>query len=347
MTEDLITLVNAPSISNLRFRHYRGESDLPKMVKALESSYDIDKVEQVTTLDEMKNSYAHLSNCDPYTDLIIAEIDGEVIGYSRGAWAMDENNGEYVYYFGGFLAPRWRRKGIGSVMLQWIEARMREIASSHPADHDKFLQVFLSEKETARAAMLVKAGYSPIRYFHEMVRPSLENIPVFALPDGLEIRPVLPEHYRLIWEAAEEANMDHWGFSKATEEDYQWWLSDKTYFQPHLWQVAWDIEKEQVAGQVRTFINHAENEKFKRKRGYTEFISVRRSWRKRGLARALIARSLQVQKEQGMIESALGVDSENLSGATRIYEDCGFVLDKRNTIYRKSVYTVSHNLVNI
>ncbi len=347
MNDDLITLLKAPSIPNLHFRHYRGEGDLSKMGQALQASYDTDKVEQVYTLEEMKNSYAHLSNCDPYKDLIIAEIDGEVIGYSRGAWNIDQNNGGCIYYFGGFLAPQWRRKGIGSAMLQWIENRLREIASSHPTDHDKFFQVFLSETETARAAMLEKSGYSPIRYFHEMVRSSLENIPVFALPDGLEVRPVLPEHYRLIWDAAEEANIDHWGFSHSTEEDYQWWLSEKTYFQTHLWQVAWDVEKEQVAGQVRTFINNVENEKYSRKRGYTEFISVRRPWRKRGLARALIARSLHVQKEQGMIESALGVDSENISGATRIYEDCGFVVDKRNPIYRKPVNTVSHNLVNI
>lgn len=335
MNEDLITLLNAPSIPNLGFRHYRGESDLPKMVKALESSYDTDHVEQVTTLEEMKNSYTHLSNCDPYQDLIIAEVDGEVIGYSRGAWAMDENNGEYIYYFGGFLAPQWRRKGIGTVMLGWIENRLREVASSHPNDHGKFFHVFLSETETARAALLTKAGYLPVRYFHEMVRPSLENIPDFELPAGLELRPVLPEHYRLIWEASEEAFLDHWGFSKATVEDYQWWLSDKTYFQPHLWQVAWDIETGQIAGQVRTFINHAENEKFNRKRGYTEAISVRRPWRKRGLARAMIAQSLHVQREQGMTESSLGVDSENISGATRIYEDCGFAVIKRNMFYRK------------
>jgi len=46
-------------------------------------------------------------------------------------------------------------------------------------------------------------------------------------------------------------------------------------------------------------------------------------------------RSLRLQKEQGMIESALGADSENISGATRVYEDCGFKVIKRNTIYRK------------
>jgi len=54
-----------------------------------------------------------------------------------------------------------------------------------------------------------------------------------------------------------------------------------------------------------------------------------------GFARALIVRSLHLQREQGMTESALGADSENISGATRVYEDCGFHVTKRNTIYRK------------
>ena len=64
---------------------------------------------------------------------------------------------------------------------------------------------------------------------------------------------------------------------------------------------------------------------------------MRRPWRKRGLARALIALSLQAQKTERMTESALGVDSENLSGATRVYEDCGFRVVKRDTFYRKSL----------
>jgi ribosomal protein S18 acetylase RimI-like enzyme len=86
---------------------------------------------------------------------------------------------------------------------------------------------------------------------------------------------------------------------------------------------------------VKTFINVSENEKYQRRRGYTEGISVRRPWRRRGLARALIVRSLRDQRDRGMTESALGVDSENISGATRVYEDCGFRPVRRYGIYRK------------
>ncbi len=306
------------------------------MAAAIAASVEADKVERVTTAEDIANSYAHLTNCDPYQDMIFGEVNGEVIGYSRGWW-FDEENGPRLYGFVGFLAPAWRRKGIGRIMLDWVENRLRAVATGHPAEQAKFFQAFVSQDEVGLAAMLEKDGYQPVRYAWDMLRPSLDDIPDFPLPEGVEVRPVLPEHYRSIWDASTEDFRDHWGFSQPTEDDYQAWLNDRVVFHPQLWQIAWDVATNQVAGQVRTFINHAENEKYGRKRGYTEFISVQRGWRKRGLARALIALSLLEQKHQGMTESALGVDSENISGATRVYEDCGFRVTKQSTIYRKSL----------
>lgn len=337
MPDDFISLPDAPPISGLKFRHFRGESDYPQMVAAIAASADADQVERATTLEDVANTYNHLTNSDPYQDMIFAEINGQVIGYSRGWWFIEGEDGPYLYAIVGFLVPDFRRKGIGQLMVGWMEDRLRAISAGHPPERSKFYQVFVSDSETGLVNLLEKKGYQAIRYFYEMVRPSLDDIPDFPLPAGLEVRPVLPEHYRLLWDAADEAFRDHWGYAHLTEEDYQAWLNNSREFQPHLFQVAWDIESNQVAGQVQTFIDHLENEKYQRKRGYTEGISVRRTWRRRGLARALIARSLQVQKEAGMTESALGVDSENLSGATRIYEECGFRVVKRSAAYRKEL----------
>jgi len=333
-TKDSIDIADAPAIAGLAFRHFRGAEDYPKMVAVIAASAEADKIERVDTVEDVANGYAHLVNCDPYQDMLFAEMNNEVIAYSRGFWFQEEN-GPRIYYSVGFLAPTWRRKGIGTTMLYWIENRMRTIAESHAVLETGFLQNFASSENIGLATLLEQNGYKPIRYAVEMLRPDFENIPDFPMPEGLEVRPVLPEHYRAIWDADKEAFRDHWGYAEPTEEDYQAWLGDKTIFQPQLWQVAWDIKTNEVAGQVRTFINPAENEKYNRKRGFTEFISVRRPWRKRGLARALIVRSLRLQKEQGMTESALGADSENISGATRVYEDCGFQMVKRNAIYRK------------
>lgn len=345
MTSDAIQLPDAPGIHGLRFRHFRGGDDFKHMATITRVSAEVDDTERSDTPEELSNVFAHLTNCNPYTDMIFAEVDPgdgsepEVIGYSRGTWRM-EASGEHRYMFFGRILPLWRRKGIGHAMLRWMEGRLREIAAGHSTQVEKYFMGFAAQGETGLAAMLEKTGYRPVRYWFEMVRPDLESIPNYPLPEGLEVCRVLPEHYRAIWDADAEALRDHWGFSEPSEEDYQGWLADTTIFQPELWQVAWDIATDEVAGQVKTFIDHEQNKLYDRRRGWTEGISVRRPFRRRGLARALIARSLRVQKEAGMTESALGVDSENLSGATKIYEDCGFRVVKTETIYRKPLITI-------
>ena len=340
MISDAIELPDAPGIPGLRFRHFRGGDDFHHMAAIIRASAEVDNTERADTPEELEKYFAHLTNCDPYTDMIFAEVDpgdgrdSEVIGYSRGTWRM-EASGERRYMVFVRILPHWRRKGIDLAMLHWIEGRLREIASGHPTEVEKYFLSLAEQGEADLAALLEKNGYQPVRYGFDMVRPDLENIPDTPLPDGFEVRPALPEHYRAIWEADSEAFRDHWGFVEPSEEDYQAWLVDTTIFQPELWQIAWDIATNQVAGQVRTYINHEQNKLYHRKRGWTEFISVRRPYRRRGLARALIARSLLAQKQAGMTESALGVDSDNQSGATRVYEDCGFRVVKRTTIYRK------------
>jgi mycothiol synthase len=161
----------------------------------------------------------------------------------------------------------------------------------------------------------------------------LENIPVAPMPAGLEVRSVIPEHYQPIHQASLDAFRDHWGFSENHEPTIEQWLEDPN-FDPSLWRVGWDGD--QVAGMVRSFIDRKENEEYNRKRGWTEDICVRRPWRRRGLARSLLVQSLHAIKERGMTEAALGVDTQNPTGALRLYESVGFRPVKRFTAYQKS-----------
>jgi ribosomal protein S18 acetylase RimI-like enzyme len=165
-----------------------------------------------------------------------------------------------------------------------------------------------------------------------MLRPSLDDIPETPLPSGLEVRPAKPEHFRAIWEAAREAFKDGWGYAPWPEENFQEFL-EFPHYDPSLWRVAWDGD--QVAGMVLSYINGEENAQYNRQRGYTEDISVRHPWRRRGLARALIVESLHALRAQGMTEAALGVDTENPSGALRLYESLGYRPVTRWTFFRK------------
>jgi ribosomal protein S18 acetylase RimI-like enzyme len=165
-----------------------------------------------------------------------------------------------------------------------------------------------------------------------MVRPGLEDIPEAPMPEGLVVRPTRPDELRRVWDAEVDAFQDHLGAAPPGEIGYRQFLDDP-YHDPSLWRVSWDGDE--VAGQVRAFINGPENEAVGRKRGYTESISVRPPYRRRGLARALLVRSLHAVKERGMEEAALGVLTENVHGAFRLYESVGFRVTRSWTTLRK------------
>ena len=332
--DNAITIPDPPPIPGLHFRHYRGPDDLPAMTAVYAALADAGQLEYVMSVEGLANYFDHEVNLDPYADIALAEIDGQVVGLSRCLWA-DEVAGPRLYLLNALVAPAWQGQGISRVLLHWAEDHLRQTAAAHPPERPKLFQLWLPHDLARLKPLLASEGYAPVRYSHNMVRPSLDDIPYFPLPPGLEVRPARPEHYRRIWDAQIEAFQDHWGFLQHPEEDYQMWLNDPDFFQPQLWQVAWDVATDEVAGMVLTYIIPSENERWGRRRGYTEGISVGRPWRRRGLARALIAHSLRAQRDAGMTESALGVDSENLTGATRVYEDCGFCTVKVDTVYRK------------
>jgi mycothiol synthase len=331
MAADTIIVPDAPDIPGLIFRHYRGESDLPLVVAVSNARRAADQVDEVVTVEDIAGLFRPSHNFDPGRDAFIVEVNDRAVAFGRLWWRI-ENTGARAYIHVGGVHPEWRRRGIGRALLRLKERRLREIAADHPRDGPRYFQMFVFETEIDAQALVKSEGYAPVRHFFEMVRPTLDDIPDAPLPDGLQVRPVVPEHYRAIWQAKDEAFRDHWGAFAATEWHYQNWLNDPN-FDPTLWRVAWDGD--QVAGMVLGFVNPVENEQFGRRRGWTENIGVRRPWRKRGLARALIAQSLHALKERGMSEAALVVDTENLSGALRLYESLGFRAVNRSSAYRK------------
>ena len=97
--------------------------------------------------------------------------------------------------------------------------------------------------------------------------------------------------------------------------------------------MAWDGDE--IAGVVQAWIWPEENEKLGVKRGWLERISVRRAWRRRGLARALTAVAMRKLHEAGMDDAMLGVDSENPTGALGLYEDLGFEVHSTSAAYQR------------
>ncbi len=326
-----IIVPDAPAVPNLSFRRFAGAADYSAMVDLIRVCSKADRQDDTTDLASIERTYRHLVNCDPDRDMIFAEVDDALIAYGRGWWE-DEWSGTRTYRLFVNLHPDWRERGIGRAMLHWIEARMRDVAAGHPADTPKAFQSGGDEGQADWLRTLEAEGYTPVRWGHLMVRTLAEAIAACPLPDGLEVRPVRELEIPAIWRAAEEAFRDHWGHGEWKDEYLAEWRESPT-FQPHLWQVAWDGNE--AAGMVLNRFDAAENAEYGRKRGYTETICVRRPWRGRGLARALITRSLLAWKNMGMTEAAHGVDTQNATGALQLYESLGYKATKTFVTYRK------------
>ncbi len=328
---DAIVISNAPHIPGLIFRRFQREMDYPHMAALINACKVADGVERVGDVEEIARTYRHLENCDPQTDMLFAEVNGQVIAYGRFWW--DElAEGIRLFHPFGFLHPDWRHKGIGSAMWDAAENRCREVAAGLQKEMPDFFQVEPQETEKALITLLESRGYQPVRYETHMVRDLSEPFAEAPMPPGLEVRPVKPEHVRPIFEASNEAFRDHWGIREMSEEEYKAEL-DSPDFHPELWKVAW--AGDQIASVIHNFVDKKENEEYHRQRGYTEGICTRRPWRKMGLARSLLVQSMKMFKEMGMTETALSVDSQNISGATRLYEGVGYRKVKQQIVYRK------------
>jgi ribosomal protein S18 acetylase RimI-like enzyme len=325
-----ITLADSPAIPGLCFRRLAGPSDYAGIARLREACALEDGSDEMPTEADIANSLENPVDMDPSRDLILGEVDDAIVAMHSSTLRFVD--GAWVANLRGFVHPSWRRRGLGRTLFGFGERRARAVVPPDAGDQPGAWQAIATSLEQGAHALYRSSGYSPFRYAFTMTRDLSNPIPPFELPPSLEIRPARPEHFRAIWEAEREAFQDAWGYSPWPEENYQRFLGFPHY-DPALWRVAWDGDR--VAGMVLSFVNAEENAALGRSRGYTEDIAVRRPWRRKGVASALLADSLRALQALGLKEAALGVDAESLSRALRLYENLGFRTVIEWTFYRR------------
>ena len=317
---------------DLRIRPYAGEQDVAPIVRIQNAELEADGVPGRESEAEVLAWFRNPSESfDVARDVDVAEIDGVIIAFAERSW-VDTNDGMREYRVNGGVLPEWRRKGIGTALLAHNERRVRELAASQETERPRVWGSWSNDRQSGRVALMRTNGFQPARWFFDMVRDLSEPIPGVPMPDGLEIRPVSMDNVRQVWHADVEAFKDHWGGFDDSDAHLQAWLESPT-FDPTMWLIAWDGDE--VAGGVVNAIHPEENAALGVQRGWLHSVFTRRPWRKRGLANALIARSLQLIKERGMDVGVLGVDADNPSGALGLYERNGFKVAERSTAWRK------------
>jgi mycothiol synthase len=305
-----LKVIGAPAIEHLRFRTYAGEEDALALAEVAQAANaangDTEFVGAATIAIDMANQ----THIDPGEDVVLALVGDHLVAWSSIEWS-DTSDGERHYRSFGDVHPDWRRRGIGRALLGRNEARLRELAAAHEHPGPRMLMTWLNDRDTGGVALVTARGYRRVRIYHHMVRP---------------------EQLHQVWDAMSEAFIDHFGADDTSEAAFRRWSQD-----PHLdldlLIIAFDGDE--VAAGIQGQIDPEENAAQRYRRGWTDPIFTRRRWRRRGLASALIGRTLVALRKRGMTSAQLGVDSQNANEALGLYRRHGFEVVRSSSEWHK------------
>ncbi len=274
------------------------------------------------TLDDLRTEWqAPTFHLDTDAWMVIAP-GGKLVGYAD----MGQRQHAKIYAFVRVL-PEYAGQGIGEHLLQLAEAWGRQ----HMTEADPQVRVTLNSwasfnNEVAQQR-LERAGFEVIRR-HWRMEIDMEAAPPKAeWPEGVTVRTFQPGMEQQVFEMIDTAFQDHWGHMPGNFEEWRHWTIERETFDPTLWFLA--FEGEQIAGGslCTTFMDI----------GWVDTLAVLRPWRRKGLGMALLLHSFGEFYRRGRRKVGLGVDSQNLTGAARLYERAGMHVARQYISYQKEL----------
>ncbi len=266
---------------------------------------------------------ADFADCDPQNVLFALHGD-EMIASIRLSW-WTEADGTWLYLHLGRVVPQWRGRGLGTALLHWAEERIRALANEHPTNGKGVFGANASSTEKIATELLLNEGYRCVHINALMDFTDFRKLTQPRLPAKIERRSVRPDQLRLIWEASARFWAGTlWGAPVPSEEEYQEFLHQPDLDQT-LWQVAWD--QDQPVGMVLGRLSKV--------CGYIDEVSVDSTYRRQGIAQALMLYALAGLRERGVQRVRLHTDVNNRHGARSLFEKIGFSVVKEFPRYRK------------
>jgi mycothiol synthase len=260
-------------------------------------------------VDELHDEWSHV---DLERDAWLLEEDGRVVAFACVYERGDHLNAD------GYVHPERRGRGLGSRLIELTEARARERGATA-------LRNATLHTDEAGRALLEARGYRFVRAFLRMTVDLVGEPEVPSLPEGLVLDDFRRGDERAVHAAVEEAFAEHWGWSP---EPFEEWRERRLeQGDPSLWRLVRDGDE--IAAAAICDIRYGG--------GWVGALATRPAWRGRGLARVLLLASFRAFRERGQSTAALAVDSENPTGAVRLYESVGMRPSWRGDVHEKSL----------
>jgi mycothiol synthase len=221
----------------------------------------------------------------------------------------------------GYVHPARTGLGLGRWLVTRGQERGRELGLAKA-------QTWCLAQDTSAARLFEGLGFSEVRRYYRMAI-DLESPPTEVdWPEGLRVDTFELEDARVFHATLDEAFAEEWNF---VPKPFERWFEHRVHapdFDPTLWFVVWDGDE--VAGVLR-----GEPRRFDG--GWVGALGVRKRWRKRGVGLALLHHAFAEFHRRGEKRVALGVDAQNPTGATRLYERAGMHVAYEAVAFEKTL----------
>jgi mycothiol synthase len=232
--------------------------------------------------------------------------------------------------------PDQQQRGLEAALLSWAEEHVRQAALPKASDGTRIcLTGYRASIDPVGLAAYEQAGFATARYMHRL-RIDLNGAPPEPIwPEGVTLRSFVPgQDEAAVVHAQQTIFRDHWGYvAPSVEEDLKMlrhWMTDPV-FDPALWLLA--LSGERLVGISLNFSHLDEDPEM----GWINTLGVLREYRQRGIARALLHHAFNQFYQRGQKRAGLGVDTQNLTGALRLYESVGMRAYRTTHILEKEL----------
>jgi mycothiol synthase len=227
-----------------------------------------------------------------------------------------------MYQQGG-VNPRYRGRGLGGKLMEWAERAAVPIHEDAFPGRPLSLVGFYLQGNASAAALFESFGYQPRRWMHVMTMDlgsaKLGEAP--ASPSGVEIVGFTPERSQDAQLVRDEAFADHWGSTPSTADSWAHLIGTEA-FRPAFSFLGYE------AGEPLGLILAYEYDAYREVTGIRDLfigiVGTRRAGRKRGIASALLTRTLTLAQAAGYGQASLYVQADSMTGAVGLYQRIGF-----------------------
>ena len=202
----------------------------------------------------------------------------------------------------GFVDPRWRGRGLGADGVRWILERSKEIHAERAPDVVAKVQLFGYPDNPGQIELIESHGFTAVNW-SAVMRVQLDDgreLAAARLPGRVHpaaVRPVVvgPDARR-----PQRRLPRPLGFVAWDEQMWQQWIDGSKNFRPDIsWVVVDDADPEVVVAYVQSNEFDAYEAMTGRREAYLGKIGVRREYRGRGLASALLRYALRGYRDAG------------------------------------------------